>query len=106
MNELDNEAVGDIRAATLRCVGNFKTLLESFQSENLNTETKHMTVEVVENEFARFKIWTGSLGASQRGSSSLDVRLRDSVVLRNAILRLLKRLAGTLMQSKLKRCQF
>jgi hypothetical protein len=50
----------------------------------------------IEIAFARFKIWGSNLGAMQRGSSSLDVRLRDSSVMRIAIIRILSSLRETL----------
>ncbi|KAH7411569.1 hypothetical protein DE146DRAFT_640763 [Phaeosphaeria sp. MPI-PUGE-AT-0046c] len=52
----------------------------------------------VENIFARFKIWIANLGALQRGSSSLDVRLRDTDVMRIAVLQVLSSLQETLVE--------
>ncbi|KAJ5689686.1 hypothetical protein N7462_004078 [Penicillium macrosclerotiorum] len=53
----------------------------------------------IENEFSRFKIWAGNLGALQRGRSSLDARLRDSIVLRAAVLKFLGQLQDSLSKS-------
>ncbi|KAL4769997.1 hypothetical protein BDW60DRAFT_209402 [Aspergillus nidulans var. acristatus] len=53
----------------------------------------------IENESACFKIWAGNLGALQRGRSSLDARLRDSVVLRAAVLKFLGQLQDSLSKS-------
>lgn len=58
-------------------------------------------LHAVETAFARFKIWAGNLGALQRGSSSLDVRLRESSVMRIAIVQILKGLRETLNECKL-----
>jgi hypothetical protein len=90
----DDEEVGDIRASCDRCMKRFKALLENMEFEK---SWDRLTVEDINNEFARFKIWAGNLGVLQRGSTSLDARLRDSILLRNAILRLLKSLADSLM---------
>jgi hypothetical protein len=78
-------------------MSSFRSLLDCLAKSKTS---EYMTANDVANEFARFKIWTGNLGALHKGSSSLDVRLRDSIVLRNAVLRLLKRLADSLEQSK------
>jgi hypothetical protein len=48
--------------------------------------------------FARFRIWTGNLGALQRGTSSLDVRLREANVVRLALVQILHSLQDTLSQ--------
>lgn len=53
----------------------------------------------IQTAFARFKIWAGNLGALQRGSGSLDVRLRESSVIRISILRTLNSLQKTLKES-------
>jgi hypothetical protein len=49
---------------------------------------------------ARFRIWTGNLGALQKGTSSLDVRLREANVVRLAIVQILNSLQDTLGQCK------
>ncbi|OQV08179.1 hypothetical protein CLAIMM_12492, partial [Cladophialophora immunda] len=58
-----------------------------------------MPLSAIEKEYDRFKIWAGNLGALQRGRSSLDARLRDSVVLRAAVLKFLGQLQDTLAKS-------
>jgi len=55
----------------------------------------------IEIAFARFKIWAGNLGVLQRGSNSLDVRLRESNVMRVAIFEILNSLRETLSECKL-----
>ena len=37
--------------------------------------------EALEDESGRFRVWSGNLGALQKGHSSLDYRLRDSPLL-------------------------
>jgi hypothetical protein len=60
-----------------------------------------MMPRAIDNEYARFKIWAGNLGALQRGRGSLDARLRDSVVLRAAVLKFLEQLQDSLSKSTL-----
>jgi hypothetical protein len=59
-----------------------------------------MPVEKLTEELNRFKIWCGNLGALQSGRSSLDFRLRESIVMRTNVLKLLDRLQQTLEKSE------
>ena len=54
----------------------------------------------IEGEYARFKIWSGNLGASQNGRSSLDFRLRESTLISEHVIKLLAKLEITLQKSK------
>ncbi|KAF2873673.1 hypothetical protein BDV95DRAFT_351021 [Massariosphaeria phaeospora] len=90
-----DDDVGNLAAQSARCLASFRLLLRSLHDGTLDRNLHGGTVD---GEFARFKIWAGSLGALQRGPSSLDVRLRDSAVMRNSILGLLDRLDHTLVQ--------
>ena len=89
---------GDIGVLSNHCVRRFDELVKSLAvcPEELY---RHMSPRTVENDFARFKIWCGNLGALQRGRSSLDVRLRDSAVMRETVLRFLSQLQDSLKQS-------
>ncbi|KAH0551800.1 hypothetical protein GP486_006983, partial [Trichoglossum hirsutum] len=93
---MDNQ--GDIRTLSSHCVSGFDELVKSLAicPEELH---RHMSPRAVDNDFARFKIWCGNLGALQRGRSSLDVRLRDSTVMRETVLRFLSQLQDSLKQS-------
>ncbi|KAJ5536372.1 hypothetical protein N7513_009558 [Penicillium frequentans] len=88
----------DISALSTSCASGFDTLTQSLRTSS-NEFRKQMMPMVIENEYARFKIWAGNLGALQRGRSSLDARLRDSVVLRAAVLKFLGQLQDTLSKS-------
>ncbi|KAL4782603.1 hypothetical protein BJX76DRAFT_358759 [Aspergillus varians] len=74
------------------CVRGFDALLKSLTAcpaeflEDIPTRTG------IENDFARFKVWCGNLGALQRGRSSLDARLRNSAVMHETVLRFLHQL--------------
>lgn len=122
----ESDSAGDIAASSQSCITTFEELLQhqlawtgkeppeiqQFPNENESFgdfDTSNSSVQSlkapmslleVENAFARFKIWAGNLGALQRGSSSLDVRLRESNVMRIAILRILSSLRETLNESK------
>lgn len=50
----------------------------------------------IEEEFGRFKIWAGNLGALAKGHSALDWRLRDAEVMRSTVLSLLQELNSAL----------
>jgi hypothetical protein len=92
----------DIGALSTSCASCFDTLTRSLRTSSDELK-KQMMPMAIENESARFKIWAGNLGALQRGRSSLDARLRDSVVLRAAILKFLGQLQDSLSKSTLRR---
>ncbi|KAH8199999.1 hypothetical protein TruAng_005826 [Truncatella angustata] len=50
----------------------------------------------VSEELARFKVWTGNIGAHRKGSSSLDYRLRDASHLRIQVISVLSDLIEAL----------
>jgi hypothetical protein len=90
----------DIGALSTSCVRSFDTLTRSLPTSS-DEFKKQMVPRAIDNEYARFKIWAGNLGALQRGRSSLDARLRDSVVLRAAVLKFLGQLQDSLSKSTL-----
>ncbi|KAK4442334.1 hypothetical protein QBC34DRAFT_455118 [Podospora aff. communis PSN243] len=52
----------------------------------------HALSKTFQDQFARFKIWAGNIGAHRTGRSSLDYRLRDASHLRGQTIRLLENL--------------
>lgn len=52
--------------------------------------------EALDDEFGRFRVWSGNLGVLQKGHSSLDYRLRDAPLFSNEVLKLLKELEDNL----------
>ena len=92
--EMDN-----IGALSVKCVRCFASLSSSLAAGAVEHQGS-MSPLAIDNEYARFKIWAGNLGALQRGPSSLDVRLRDSVVMRQTVLRFLDELQDSLSQSR------
>jgi hypothetical protein len=41
------------------------------------------------DEFGRFRVWSGNIGAMQKGTASLDHRLRESSNVREEVMKLL-----------------
>ena len=79
--------------ATRSCLHTFATLCHKLEWDN--SSDKSCLVDL-EEEFGRFKIWTGNLGVLAKGHGSLDWRLRDADVMRSTILSLLQQLNRTL----------
>ncbi|CAG7922744.1 unnamed protein product [Penicillium olsonii] len=95
---IEAATMDDIGALATSCATHFETLIKSLRAASDKFEEQMRPVEI-ENEYARFKIWAGNLGALQRGRSSLDARLRDSVTLRAAVLKFLGQLQDCLERS-------
>lgn len=73
-------------------VREFQNLLDS-----LPTPQGHgLDSEALQDEFGRFRVWSGNLGVLQKGHSSLDYRLRDAPLLSNEVSKLLKELEQNL----------
>ncbi|KAH6611804.1 hypothetical protein C7974DRAFT_323947 [Boeremia exigua] len=91
-----NTANGIAHGSNL-CLRKFQRLIDSLPncSENFKTQ---VPIEEIEDDFGRFKIWCGNLGAVQKGGSSLDVRLRESRVMRDTVITFLNNLQETLGQ--------
>ena len=89
------ESIAEIARA---CLGSFRKLMDALTEASVEY-CKSMPPDKLEWEFGRFKLWCGNLGALQNGKSSLDSRLRKSVVVRTNVLRHLARLDQTLIKS-------
>lgn len=85
-----------IASHVLQCLSAFRSLL----GPDLITASKNTLDPVVlatlSDEFSRFKVWSGTIGAHKSGSSSLDYRLRDASHIRDQVLNLVKDLFGIL----------
>jgi hypothetical protein len=88
----------NIGAFSSHCMRSFDELIESLAScpEEIRRD---MSSRIIEHEFGRFKIWCGNLGALQRGRSSLDARLRGSILMRDTVMKFLGQLKESLTQS-------
>ncbi|KAJ4353861.1 uncharacterized protein N0V89_005591 [Didymosphaeria variabile] len=81
-----------IRLGAAVNVREFQTLLNS-----LTTPREHgVDSEALQDEFGRFRVWSGNLGVLQKGHSSLDYRLRDAPLLSDEVTKLLKELQENL----------
>ncbi|KAI4215965.1 MAG: hypothetical protein LQ351_001461 [Letrouitia transgressa] len=54
-----------------------------------------MSVGFVIDQYGRFNVWAGNIGAQQRGSASLDYRLQDASHVKDQVIGQLKFLAQT-----------
>ncbi|KAI9699904.1 MAG: Checkpoint kinase 2 [Bogoriella megaspora] len=87
-----------IANATASCLASFSSLKAALRSAKKD-HLVLMPTEKIEDEHARFKIWSGNLGATQHGRSSLDFRLRESTVILEHVIKLLASLHTTLEKS-------
>ncbi|RMZ73219.1 meiosis-specific serine threonine- kinase mek1 [Pyrenophora seminiperda CCB06] len=90
--------MSSLRLATAANIIAFRNLVNAF-----NTSQGKWAIsidgEALEDEIGRFRVWAGNLGALQKGHSSLDYRLRDSPVLSNNALKLLRELEHNLNET-------
>jgi hypothetical protein len=83
-----------ISLSTAAVSRSFQNLLSAALNQNTSLD-----IGALEDEFGRFRVWAGNLGALQKGHSSADYRLRDSPLLLSNALKLLKELDGNLTES-------
>ncbi|KAF2115034.1 hypothetical protein BDV96DRAFT_600175 [Lophiotrema nucula] len=87
-----------IRLNTAANIRSFQTL--SGLLKTTDSQLKYqIDGEGLEDEFGRFRVWSGNLGALQKGHSSLDYRLRDSPLLFSNALKLLKELENNINEA-------
>lgn len=79
----------NISSHVIRCIGVFRALVDSSDDPDLNFPDPGFQLQMVD-EFARFKVWVGNIGAHRTGMSSLDYRLRDASHIRKQIINLLE----------------
>ena len=82
-----------------KCEGLFDILAKAVSQQLLRAS---LTNAKVQDEFDRFKIWGGNLGARHSASAkiSLDWRLRNATELRKEIIQLLEEIASALEDRK------
>ena len=73
------------------CKNSFYKLLENTETSNDKTIAQRLL-----NEFGRFKVWAGNVGAHRTGRVSLDYRLREASHIHNELTHLLGQLSKTL----------
>lgn len=87
-----------IRYGTAAAIRNFQELSAALSSSNA-IFSHLIDSQGLEDEFGRLRVWSGNLGALQKGHSSLDYRLRDSPLLSSNTLKLLKELEDNLSEA-------
>ena len=93
-----------IRLATAAAVRSFQDLSQIVSTTPSNGTPNYelarlIDIGALEDEIGRFRVWSGNLGALQKGHSSADYRLRDSPLLASNALKLLKELDDNLTES-------
>lgn len=87
--------MSEIRLATAASVRGFHVLLNALTPSSAGYALDRPSLE---DEFGRLRVWSGNLGALQKGHSSLDYRLRDSPLLSSNALKLLQELEQNLAE--------
>lgn len=87
-----------IRLATASNVRSFQTLVNALVTCDARWK-EQLDQDGLEDEFGRFRVWSGNLGALQKGHSSLDYRLRDSPLLSGNTLKFLEELTNNLNEA-------
>ncbi|KAH7386953.1 hypothetical protein DE146DRAFT_635725 [Phaeosphaeria sp. MPI-PUGE-AT-0046c] len=87
-----------IRLATAGNVRGFHTLSSALNDSD--GKWAHLVdYEGFQDEIGRFRVWSGNLGALQKGHSSLDYRLRDSPLLSSNALKFLQDLEDNINEA-------
>lgn len=86
-----------IRQGTAECICLFQALSAALLAHDVVFRSM-INTEALEDEQGRFRVWSGNLGALQKGHSSLDYRLRDSPLLQTNVLKLLSELGTNLSE--------
>jgi hypothetical protein len=90
--------MASIRLATASNVRGFQTLTNALTTSN-GKWADSIDCDGLQDEIGRFRVWSGNLGALQKGHSSLDYRLRDSPLLSSNALKFLEELEGNINET-------
>lgn len=73
-------ASSQLRTSAHKCCEHFKLLIEISDEIGLTDDSIEDVYNVgwIKDQFARFKMWAGNIGAFADGHASLDYRLRDN----------------------------
>ena len=73
-------SMASISDSVSACLRQFRALSKSTeQADAEDTELPpDFSAHLVNNQLARFGVWSGNIGAHRKGRSSLDFRLRDA----------------------------
>ena len=89
-----------IRYSYHRCLSQFHELLAHIDRSD-GAITSQMSLQAMEDEMGRLKVWAGNLGAYQLGSASLDYRLREASHIKSQIVKMLQYLTQNLNDGKI-----
>ncbi|KAF5698711.1 kinase domain-containing protein [Fusarium mundagurra] len=87
-----------VQSLSQSCINGFQYLLSGLRGTAPGL-LQQMPPSTIEIQLGKFRIWCGNLGALQTGYSSLDYRLRESVVMQENISQLLQQLGTALEES-------
>lgn len=86
-----------IASHVTRCLGLFGYAVEASKTSAIHPSA--LFNRGIRDEQARFKVWSGNIGAHRTGMSSLDYRLRDASHIRNQVINLLRDLTSLLQDA-------
>lgn len=92
----------------LACLHGFKILCDApriwknglDKDVSQRDDTEQTSLLKLKDEQSRFMVWSGNIGAHQKGRSSLDYRLRDASNIRDHVIQILCNLIELLGDSK------
>lgn len=90
--------MSSLRFATAANVRAFSDLTEALATSD-GKFSNSIDYEGLQDEIGRFRVWSGNLGALQKGHSSLDYRLRDSPLLSSNALKFLNELETNIKEA-------
>jgi hypothetical protein len=63
-------------------------------------DTECSSLQKIRDEYHRFKVWEGNIGAHRRGRRSMEYRLRDASHIRRQVMNLLEDLEESLSSGR------
>src|SRR5579871_6890938 len=89
---------GTLAQQTRSCLTAFNSLCRLLESPSNSLPRGQLRQFSIYDEFGRFKVWAGNIGALQHGPASLDERLQNAAHVRIQVLENLIDLATSLEQ--------
>ena len=87
-----------IASESKACIRHFEEICSIISSLGSQHPTE-LSPHTIPDEFGRFRVWAGNIGALQSGTSSLDKRLKKAPHVQRQVLQLLDDLNYTLRES-------
>ena len=92
----ETESSATIAAHVSSCLQAFTALAAALNNEESRFRETEIHPDDIQDEFGRFRIWSGNIGAHRIGRASLDYRLRDASHIRQRVEFLLQDLVETI----------